>query len=117
MIKIYYAHPLSLYDTPQEERDIATLELLGFNVFNPNSVDCEEGYRSNGMLYFKEIIQSMNALAFRAIPGLGIPAGIASEINDAKELGLPIIELPCSLEMRAMSVAQTREYLHEIGQR
>ena len=28
-MRVYYAHPLSLYDTPQETRDIATLEALG----------------------------------------------------------------------------------------
>jgi len=37
--KIYYAHPLNIYNTAQEKRNIATLESLGFEVVNPNCAE------------------------------------------------------------------------------
>jgi hypothetical protein len=43
MRTVYYAHCLHLYGTPQERRDVLTLEALGFKVVNPNDpgVDAE----------------------------------------------------------------------------
>ena len=35
MTKAYYAHCLSIFNTPQERRDVAVLETLGFEVYNP----------------------------------------------------------------------------------
>lgn len=36
-LTVYYAHCIAIYSTPQENRDIETLESLGFKVVNPNS--------------------------------------------------------------------------------
>lgn len=36
-MRLYYAHCIAIYSTPQEDRDIETLEELGFTVVNPNS--------------------------------------------------------------------------------
>jgi hypothetical protein len=41
-MKVYYAHCISLYDTPQEARDLLHLEMLGFDVINPNSQEVEQ---------------------------------------------------------------------------
>lgn len=37
MLTVYYAHCVAIYSTPQEDRDVALLEDLGFSVINPNS--------------------------------------------------------------------------------
>lgn len=37
--RVYYAHCVALYGTPQENRDLNTLTALGFEVVNPNSLE------------------------------------------------------------------------------
>jgi hypothetical protein len=114
-MKVYYAHPVSLYGKNQEKLDHTTLRLFGFEVVCPNSPACDEGYKNHGMGFFKDIVKGCDALAFRGLPGGKIPAGVAFEIQIAKEAGLPIIELPCSLMQRTLNVEQTREALMELG--
>lgn len=46
MKKVYYAHSLHLYNTPQEKRDIELLEKLGFEVLNPNQPEIQEKIQS-----------------------------------------------------------------------
>lgn len=122
-MKVYYAHSIGIYNTPQEERDLKILENLGFEVFNPNSVECDEGYREmkartgNGMGYFYHLVRSCDALVFRAHPDGTIPAGVVKEIKIAEEAGMPVFELPSSITRRSMSVDETREYLCEVGAR
>lgn len=114
---VYYAHPLSLYNTPQEARDIAALENMGFTVLNPNEAVHDAGYKVQGMDYFKDIVQRCQGLAFRAFADGSIPAGIVKEIGYAREVGLPVIELPSAITRRALSVEATRETLSELGYR
>jgi hypothetical protein len=139
--KIYYAHCMAIYNTPQENRDVETLEDLGFIVYNPNNpVDnarCSE-IRHNfvppseqprsGIFYstasdeimgevFKPAVEGCDALAFRALPDGRIPAGVFKEIQWAREAGIPRIELPSGVGSRSMSIDATREYLTEMGQR
>jgi hypothetical protein len=120
-MNIYYAHCMDIYNTPQEERDIDLLESLGFMVVNPNvslhQLRCTYSQYSNPMEYFIELVSKCDALAFRAIPGLGIPAGVFKEITYAEEAGLPVIELPNSIEIRRLSIDATREYLMDSGTR
>lgn len=115
MATIYYAHPLSLYNTLQEARDVVLLRSLGFHVINPNAPEHQEGYKKKGMSYFFNLANSCDALAFRAFPDGKIGAGIVGEMKamEAK----PIIELPHSISCRALTIEQTREYLKELGQR
>jgi hypothetical protein len=112
---------MDIYNTPQEERDINLLESLGFLVINPNTSlhqkRCMYKQYDNPMDYFVELVSKCNALAFRAIPGLGIPAGVFKEIVQAKTQGLPVIELPNSIATRKLSIDATREYLKESGAR
>lgn len=114
---VYYAHPISLYNTPQEARDIATLEMMGFTVLNPNGAEHDAGYKAHGMDYFQDIVSRCNVLAFRAFADGSIPAGVVKEIGFARQAGLPVIELPAALTRRSLSVEVTRETLSELGYR
>lgn len=132
-MNVYYAHCQAIYDTPQEKRDVETLEKLGFIVVNPNSPEhvdmvkkiknMPEKYSMEGieygrvMEYFTGLVNKCDILAFRALPDGAIPAGVAKEIEDARNENKPIIELPSSVLRRVISVDQTREYLKEVGQR
>ena len=111
---IYYAHPISLFNTPQEDRDLALLEQLG-EVRNPNTPKDDEGYQEDGMEYFRGVVQSCDMLAFRVFPDGSIPAGVAKEIDYFGEG--PIIELPAATQERTLSVDVTRERLYCGGAR
>jgi hypothetical protein len=101
-MKVYYAHCMALYDTPQEKRDVQTLKLdLGWDVLNPNcpehhcgAVQAREEAPHDphaSMLYFKPLVESCNLLAFRALPDGAIPAGVFMEIKWARDAGIPVV--------------------------
>lgn len=128
--KVYYAHFMGIYNTPQEERDIKTLENLGLEVFNPNipevQTECkteflnvktdEEYNKAFAKVFFTKIAQC-EVFAFRSIPDGRIPGGVAKELKEAQRLNKIIIELPCGTYARSMSKEDTREYLRDIGTR
>jgi len=134
---IYYAHCVALYNSPQEARDIMTLEELGFEVLNPNTEKNREGYQNykalisqgtipvgssmrycpNPMQYFLNLVSSCDALAFRSLPSLEIPSGVAVEIQQALDLDKPVIELPSRFQKRRLNHEDTVDYLKEVGNR
>lgn len=125
-MKVYYAHPMSIYDTKQEDRDMETLCKLGMTPVNPNNLHTEiicAQYRRELSAerimeeVFKPMVQQCEALAFRAFPDGSISVGVAKEIQYAQEAGLPIFELPSGLLRRSLTIDQTREVLAELGQR
>ena len=125
-LNVYYAHFMGIYNTPQEERDIATLEALGFNVINPNTpgiqveVDTalkQESYMDMFNTVFFSRVRECEVFAFRALPDGRIPGGVALEMEYAKDKNKLIIELPSGFHSRKMGKDDTREYLKEIGQR
>ena len=116
-MRIYYAHSLSIYNSPQEQRDINLLRSLEFDVFNPNHFSCEIGYKAEGMAFFERVLDGCAALAFRGNPGGSINAGIVKEIEYMKTQGKPIIELPSWCCRQLLSVEDTRGYLAEVGKR
>ena len=124
-MRIYYAHCQAIYGSPQEVRDLETLKALGFEVLNPNSPEHiamattmkADGRAERVMDYFSSLVFQCDALAFRALPDGAIPAGIAKEIETAKKLKRPMVELPSCIIRRVMTVDATREYLAEVGQR
>ena len=117
MLKVYYAHCTSIYNTAQEERDIETLRSLGFKVVNPNAEGNTENYKKYGMKHFLAMALDCDVIAFRALPDGRIPAGVAKEVRAMLLHDKPVIELPSRISGRGISVDETREYLKEIGQR
>jgi len=117
-MKCYYAHCMALYNTPQEARDIALLESLGFEVLNPNAPEHEHNWETLGMDYAHALVTQCEVFAFRALPESGnIPSGVYTEIRIAQSLDIPVIELPSCIGYREMSYPMTVEYLKEVGQR
>lgn len=123
--KCYYAHSMHIYNTPQEQRDIKTLEELGYEVINPNNIAIqldikkikEKNPDGNYMDYFENLVANCEVLAFRANIDLRIPAGVAKEIHFAINREVKIFELPTLLESREISVEETRQILAYNGQR
>jgi hypothetical protein len=116
-LKCYYAHSLHLYNTSQEERDVLLLESLNFKVINPNAQRHFEAYKKEGMDYFANLVKSCDVLAFRAYPNGKIPAGVHFEATFAINNDMPVFEIPWGFNRRGLSVEETREWLHELGQR
>lgn len=124
-MKVYYAHCQAIYGKPIEQRDIALLESLGFEVVNPglpeHGTACKafaaENLGFTKMDYFIKLVRGCDALAFRALYDGSIPIGVVKEIECAKHDRKPVIELPSGMQLRALTLEQTREYLGEIGQR
>lgn len=117
MKKAYYARPLSLYGTPQEERDKATIRALGFEPIEINKPEIQAAAAEQGMAPFESLVKQADALFFRAFVDGAIGAGVIKEIAWAVEGGMPAVELPGRIEIRALSVDETRLYLRELGQR
>ena len=127
-MKLYYAHPMAIYNTPQETRDVRTLQNLGFEVINPNEQkhrdEVERIKKSLAadkkdavMFYFSTVVLKCNCLAFRALPGGFVHAGVAYDIEVANRNGLEIIELPSFSCRKILTVEETVAYLQEVGQR
>lgn len=117
-MKIYYAHCVAIYHTPQEQRDLDLIKKLFPNaeIFNPNNEECQTVAKEKGMDYFKDLVQGCNMLVFRALPNGKISSGVYKEIEWTNEISNPVIELPCYTG-RAMTVEDTRQFLKEIGSR
>jgi len=107
--RVYYAHPMSLYDTPQEERDTEFLEGLGFQVVNPNAWP----YKGGSFEQYLSMAANCDLIAFRALPDGSITCGVAKEIK----MGPPVIELPSGVTRRTLTMQQTLETLAELGER
>lgn len=127
MKKVYYAHSMHLYNTPQEKRDIELLEKLGFEVLNPNNrnsiIEYEEWLKKNKisdlgkMEWFEYLVNDCDCVAYRSYVDLKIPSGVLFEVEYAMKINLPVFELPTITESRRMSIKETREYSSYNGQR
>lgn len=114
-MKIYYAHCMAIYDTLQESEDVELLELMGFEVDNPNSEYHKKKISTiysprRKMDYFIDVVKVSDGLAFRGLPDQSLPAGVAKEIETMREKGGPVIELPNLKERKTLSVYETAEY-------
>lgn len=116
-MKVYFARPINLYNTNQDERDIETIKQLGFIVVNPNKLELQSRYEKEGMDVFFEALSDCDAIFFRSFYNLKISAGVQKEIDKGIELNKIIIELPTLTEERTLSVADTRNYLKYTGYR
>jgi len=114
--KIYYAHPLSIYDSPQEERDVAMIKYLwpDAEVYNPNSKIDNEKYKEYGFDWFLDRVADCDLVVFRSFPDGRIDRGVWKEIEFAhSKCVIPVMEIPMLMESRSLSVDDTRKYLKQ----
>lgn len=118
MKQAYYARPKSIYKSPQEDRDIATISALGFGVVEIHKEELQKRASEQGMTPFKELVDKAEALFFRRFLDGSIGAGVGQEIEWALEAGLPVVELISSTwRERVVGVDETRSRLAELGER
>jgi len=101
----YYAHPMALYRSPIEKRDLKTLSRLGFKVVNP----AEAKYSTYQMDDFVKLAVSCDLIAFRSFEDGKIGSGMALEIDAAMKIGRPVIELTPFLPGRVLTRNETRD--------
>lgn len=102
-LTVYYAHPMSWYDTPDEEADLVILRGLFGKVVNPNIPALSEAVRdlrASGqghrvMEPFIDTVRLCDAVAVRPFKDGKIGAGVAQEALTAKVFGLGLFMLPC----------------------
>lgn len=118
-MKAYYARPISVDGTKQQERDIQLIRGLGFEPYpvGPEKEEALTRYRSEGMDAFRPYVEGSAVLIFRAFPDGSIGAGVAKEIAWAEAKGIPVVEFPRQISRRTLSVEHTRDMLAELGQR
>lgn len=96
---------MAYYGTTLEQLDIELLELMGFEVINPNHPHC----KNFSMDDFVRWAASCDVLCFRAFLQDGkIGVGVVKEIDGAVKAGKPIFELPTINKERKLSRDETR---------
>ena len=116
IMKVYYARPISLYNTKQEERDVAMLDAMGgWELVNPNKQELQERYQKEGMDVFLQAMEDCDGVVFRAFQDGKISAGVKKEIDYAIQMGKFVMELPTITSKRVLSVEDTRSYLSLLG--
>lgn len=102
-LTVYYAHPMALYGSPVEARDIKTLKRLGFKVLNParRKLDTMDDY--------VKLAISCDLVAFRSFDDGKVGSGVFAEVMAAMKVGRPVIELTPYLPGRVLSRNETRE--------
>lgn len=89
---VYFAHPISTYCTPQEDRAIASLEACGLAVVNPSDRRHQEAC-GNDMVNWAALAASCQSVAFMAFPDGAIGAGVIKEVESVLEQGKPVYEI------------------------
>lgn len=119
-MKIYLAHPVSDYGSPQQAKMLALLAGAGHTVENPDAAWHQNGYRQHGMGYFTDLVETCDGLAFARFPDGTIGAGVAKEIERALTRRMPIWDVTGGVTMFStgewmpapvLSVEDTRDML------
>lgn len=126
-MKVYYAHSVHLYGTEQEKKDLELLDSLGFtDIVNPNNPDVqvgielfkkEYGDEISVMSYFDNILDGVDAIAFRGHVDGTISSGVGYEIKYVQKQSKPVFELPVFIAARWLTREDTKEYLRQLGNR
>lgn len=114
---VYFARPISNYKSLQDQRDLALLKQLGFEVVNPDKETYQKEYLDLGMDVFLNEVKKCEILVFRSFVDGNISSGVFKEIIAAQEADISILELPTITSKRVLSVEDTRAYLTLLGQR
>lgn len=89
--KVYYAHPITEYDTPVEAKIEDKFESLcpDARVTNPNQPEHSEGYKKEGWPYFDRLVKQHDAVVFTCHSDGTIGAGVFKEVDALLQRGCP----------------------------
>jgi hypothetical protein len=117
--KLYFAHPINVYDTTLEQTLLMLIEerFPGYEIVNPNAPEHTEGYRAQGMSYFfQEVLPGCDACVLLAFPDGKIGKGVYNEAEKLHEICGVVWEILPSGEfktwapnlLRCLMVSETR---------
>lgn len=133
MKKLYFAHPVNVYNTPLEQRLLRELSIIfpAWEVENPNQPHHQEGYKKwkkdkgNGMLYyFEDVLPKMDGGIGLVFPDEKFGKGVAGELEFLIKAGklcwemnqygafLSILSIP---QERILSVEETKQRIYLDG--
>ncbi len=104
-LTVYYAHPMALYGSPVEKKDLKTLVALGFKIINPALPQ----YRDYQMDDFVNLARRSDVVAFRSFEDGKVGSGVYLEVMAAMQGGIPVIELTPFLPGRVLNRNETRQ--------
>lgn len=124
-MKIYFAHPVSDYGQPREKAclDLIKKHFPDAEILNPNQLVHNEAYKTQGMEYFENLVQSCDALVFTGFEDAEVGMGVFREAEVMGLKGGKIYELklyfgatlenaaPCEIDyknIRPLSIDETR---------
>lgn len=112
-MRIYYACCTAMFRTSVKRHDLESLERIfpKSEIVDPDTRENDSGYRQYGIAWFKPIVESCGVFVFRALPGGGIPAGVAAELSWALDSGATVLEMPEGLRRRVVDRADTDEFI------
>lgn len=142
-LRIYYAHPISMYWSDEEKRVVKALEAAGYEVINPSDEiharaveqikeqykdDPAEGSRRVMSDYFIPLAQSCDICGIQSFPDKSFGAGAAGEARGMLERGQAVHEIIVEADRiiltdpitalpaeRCLDVDSTRAMLNKLG--
>lgn len=89
--KVYFAHPVTEYDTPVETHIAETFERScpEAQVTNPNGPQHSEGYKKEGWPYFDRLVKEHDGVVFTCHSNGTIGAGVYKEVSALLDRGCP----------------------------
>lgn len=109
-MKIYFAHPISSYGTPEEAQIIRSLEDMGLIVINPSDKQHQDAVdkiqqqyahdRNEGsrlvMEYFVKVCNACDGCVMLPFPDGSVGAGIVKEVQSFLDRGKKVQEVSLS---------------------
>ena len=125
-MKIYFAHPISIYNTIKEFALLGVIKLLFKDcvITNPNSVYNESKYIIHGMDFYFSLIDDCDTVVFIPFDDGYVSAGVTKEVLYGKRKGKIIYRVnPYDFSIqkianisKTLTVEETRERLKAIEQ-
>lgn len=92
LVKVFYSHPMKLYGTEAEKRDISLIETRfpGCEVVDPSRL--QSGGKELETAYYLGLVDSCDCLVFARLHGY-VTEGVRPEVEHALAGGKPVYEL------------------------
>jgi hypothetical protein len=94
MTNIYYAHPMKLYGTPWEQKELAQIRkrFPRRRIVNPASYEEHPEKLRDTVGFCLKLVEGCEIIVFRRFFGK-VTAGVGKEVNHAVKLGKPVYEI------------------------
>ena len=130
-MRIYFAHPITMYNTPEEYRCLVTIknyfpELKNVtnypDLVNPNQKTFELAYKRLGMDLFLGLVDTCDIIVYSPFNDNTVGAGVVSEVSRAVDKNKKVYKIdPITFEItevfkleNCLTVEETREKIKQI---